>query len=162
MLCSSCGKASAKTYERKVGGKELTVHLCPACYEKLCGTAMDTVFATLHGDTLGKPGVCPICGTTAEEFRRTGLLGCSYCYTALREDITPFVRRIQHKLFHLGKSPSTEAEEKYDVVRELVYQQESLQERIRQAKRERNVAEVQRLREQLEKINRKLYGGEGD
>ena len=161
MLCANCGKDSAKTYERKVNGKEVSIHLCSACYEALCGTAMDNVFKGLLGDA-SERGECPICGTTAEEFRKTGLVGCSYCYTALREEITPTVRRIQHKLFHAGKSPSAQAEEKYDHVRELVYQQEDLRDRIEQAKNARNTAELKRLKEQLEKVNRKLYGGEGD
>ena len=162
MLCANCGKDSAKTYERNVSGKEVSVHLCPECYEALSRTAMDKVFGDLLGGSGGKKGECPICGTTAEEFRRTGLVGCSYCYTALREEITPTVRRIQHKLFHAGKSPSSEAEEKYDRVRELVYQQEELRDRMEQAKNARNTAELKRLKEQLEKVNRKLYGGEGD
>ena len=161
MLCANCGKDSAKTYARRVGGKEVNVHLCLACYDALCGTAMDNMFKDLLGVD-GKKDECPICGTTAEEFRRTGLVGCSYCYTALREEITPTVRRIQHKLFHAGKSPSTQAEEKYDRVRELVYQQEELRDRMEQAQNARNTAELNRLKEQLEKVNRKLYGGEGD
>ena len=162
MLCANCGKDSAKTYERKVGGKAVSVQLCPACYEQLCGTAMDNVFASLLGGSASRKGECPVCGTTAEEFRKTGLVGCAYCYSALREEITPTVRRIQYKLFHAGKSPSAQAEEKYDRVRELVYQQEELRDRMEQAKNARNTAELNRLKEQLEKVNRKLYGGEGD
>lgn len=28
-------------------------------------------------------GVCPLCGWTSEDYRRTGLLGCGLCYTTL-------------------------------------------------------------------------------
>ena len=103
---------------------------------------------------------CEGCGTTLEEFRHTGLLGCAACYTAFREELLPTIRYIQGKSQHEGKAPSGTADENYDTVRELVAVQEGLRAAVAAAEREGNGEEARRLRARLDEVNKRLYGGE--
>lgn len=98
-----------------------------------------------------KVTVCPRCGTTIEEFRRTSLLGCAECYNCFREEIFGMIRMTQGKTRHVGKSPA-EAEEKHS----LVLEQELLKENIERALKEKNFEEAETLRKRLLACNRAL------
>lgn len=69
-----------------------------------------------------------------QEYARTGLLGCGTCYTFFREELMPELRRLQGKTSHEGKTPVLGVEEKYSVMVEKQYLQDSI-ERARQAGR---------------------------
>ena len=51
--------------------------------------------------------ICPSCGTTGDEFLRTGFVGCSDCYKEFAPIIMPVIRRMQGgDVSHVGKVPS--------------------------------------------------------
>ena len=51
--------------------------------------------------------VCEACGTTYDEFRRTGLLGCRECYRVFEAALTPLLERAHEGgTRHVGKVPS--------------------------------------------------------
>ena len=93
--------------------------------------------------------VCPRCGTTIEEFRRTGLLGCAECYSVFREEILSTVLRVQGKTRHEGDIPAVK-EEKYS----FMLEQQHLKEEIERAMRERRYAEAEELKQRLKESNR--------
>lgn len=163
MLCACCKKNPAKPYTRKEDGKDLSLNLCEECYEKLYPEREEEsdFFASFVGGGESGEKRCPACGTTLEDFRRTGLLGCAYCYTAFREALLPTVHYAQGKLHHEGKSPSGRADEQYDLIRELVHEQERLKARIEAAQAEGDDFVANKLKTRLAEINRRLYGGEG-
>ena len=163
MVCTVCGTEGAKTFFRKVNGREVTLTLCPNCYARLYpAQESEDLFTAFVGNTQrgASDKACRVCGTTLADFRRTGLLGCADCYTAFREELLPTLRFVQGRLRHEGKSPSADAEKHYDEVLDLVREQEDLKERIKEAEHVRDGAEVNRLRGLLDEVNRKLYGGE--
>lgn len=162
MLCASCGRNGAKLYKRNVDGKEISLTLCAACYEKLYPEREEEsdFFASFVGKGGADARACPVCGTTLEDFRHTGLLGCAFCYTAFREELLPAVRYAQGKVRHEGKAPSGEADEKYDLIRALVHEQERLKLRIRSAEEQGDAGLTKQLKTQLAALNRRLYGGE--
>lgn len=160
MRCSICGNDLAKTYIRKTDGRDVELTLCPACYELHYPAEGGDFFASFVGHTRGRSRACPSCGMTLEEFRVTGLLGCADCYQAFREDLLPTIRSIQGKTCHAGKAPSGEAEEKYDLVIELVKRQEELRLRVKEAEHVGDEAAANRWRAELDEVNRRLYGGE--
>lgn len=50
---------------------------------------------------------CPDCGTTFEEFRKGGLLGCPACYKAMERALGPILSRTQEgATHHVGKVPA--------------------------------------------------------
>ena len=161
MLCTMCGSHFAKQYQRKAEGREITLTLCDDCYNKLYPAEEGgDFFASFVGRTSGRGKSCPVCGLTLADFRRSGLLGCADCYNAFRDELLPTIRYVQGKLQHEGKAPSAEADEKYDTVRELVRMQETLRIRIEEAEHDGDELELVHLREELARVNRKLYGGE--
>ncbi len=161
MRCNVCGSDSAKIYKRTADGREITLTVCPACYRKLYpDDGAGDFFTSFMGRAKGSKA-CEGCGTTLEEFRHTGLVGCAYCYTAFREQLLPTIRYVQGRLQHEGKAPSGAADENYDTVRELVHEQEALRSGLKAAEREGDAVRVKELRARLDAVNRRLYGGEG-
>ncbi len=161
MLCSNCGKNPAQVYAKRTAEGEKRLFLCPACYKSLYGEGADDFFTTFLGSVEGeKRRACPTCGATMEEFRHTGLLGCADCYRVFREELAPTVRFIQGRLYHAGKSPSEGAEEKYDEVRALAYEQEALRERLKTARDAGDETAAKALKFRLDAINRELNGGD--
>ncbi len=147
MICSNCGKENATEYERTEGGKTTTVRLCAACYDLLFGKS--------------KERACPVCGATFSDYKRTGLVGCAECYAAFREELLPVIRRVQQgNDRHDGKAPSGLADAKYDRVRYLVDQQATLREMLAEAQRNGESRRAEKLREELSRINKELYGGD--
>ncbi len=53
---------------------------------------------------------CPNCGIAFEDFQRSGLLGCSYCYEYFQKSLTPTIKRVQGGLVHTGKVPKNASE----------------------------------------------------
>ena len=109
MLCCPCKKNQAiRTRERSVDGKLRTEYYCLDCYHRLFISADDIP------DAPGVPGqiaMCPNCGTSEEDFRLRGRVGCAECYTYLARAVIPAVIRMQGDEVHCGKRPASEPEE---------------------------------------------------
>lgn len=104
MLCCHCKKNQAlKTREKAVDGKIRTEYYCLDCYRRLFISADDIP------EQPGGPGqisVCPYCGTSEEDFRTRGLVGCAQCYVYLARAVIPAVIRMQGDEVHCGKTPA--------------------------------------------------------
>jgi len=48
---------------------------------------------------------CESCGTTYNEFRKNGILGCSECYENFNATLMPVIKRVQGNVEHIGKLP---------------------------------------------------------
>ncbi len=165
MVCSRCGSHSAVQYELTVGGKRQAVVLCKSCHDALYGEGeekafFDSLFGKRSAAFCDADLTCPVCGTTVEEYRASGLLGCAHCYTALKEELMPTIRRIQGKTQHEGRAPAGDAGVTFYRFRELVDEREQLKEQLEGAIREGNYALADRLKERLLEINHTLYRGE--
>ena len=104
MLCLQCKKNQAtKTYEQVKNGVKRTEYYCLDCYHRLFLCQQEA-----EGElTLS---ACPYCGVTAEEFKKTKMVGCSHCYHMLEKAIWPEVLNMQGAEAHKGKSPYAEEE----------------------------------------------------
>lgn len=56
-------------------------------------------------DNGARGAVCRRCGTTSDEFLRSGYVGCGECYKAFEPVMTQTIRRLQHDTSHKGKTP---------------------------------------------------------
>lgn len=123
MRCFYCNKNEAvKSYKRTVQGKKQVSYYCLSCYEKL--------FLCVKTGS-GALSVCPYCGTTVEEFERSKIVGCSYCYQTLQEYITPAIVKMQgDECGHRGKDPIL-SEEADMVYGEATFAFESEQDELR-------------------------------
>lgn len=159
MNCSNCGSPSARIRIRIADGVEKKVCLCDDCYQKLYPKLdASELFARLFGGgiTEKKHKVCPSCGMTLERFRETGLLGCAGCYSAFRNEIYNSVRYCQWGFVHKGKEQSAVAEEKYDQVRELVREQESVKSQFDLAMKRGDGSLAEEYKQRLKIIHDKL------
>ncbi len=150
MLCSQCGKNQAQPYKRWMQEGERTVYLCPECYRLLYGGEKEDFIASYLDSAKNVPRACPACGTTLEEFRRTGLLGCADCYSAFREALIPTVQVIQGRVRHTGKDP----------VRALEDERRELEDELKDAQKRGDKFMEQRIRYRLSVINRFISGGD--
>lgn len=117
MKCERCGKRDATTrvYQND-NGKETMLFLCDECAGNTINPSMD-LFQKLLGGSYGmfsnltglidtpKSLRCPKCGTSSEQFLRTGFVGCPHCYEAFEPLILQAVKQFQQSDTHIGKSP---------------------------------------------------------
>ena len=161
MLCQHCKKNTAViNYVEKVNGNKFECHLCAKCYADLYGEIKDKVntdiWAGLFGSSIEETKVCPVCGTTYEDYERTGLLGCTSCYDVFKDELIPSILRIQGKVEHVGKvGNNTDA---LGLHRRL----KTLQEQLEKALREKQFGEADRLNRQINSIKKTLKGDEND
>lgn len=116
MLCDECGKNEAKFHSvTQVNNKRTERHLCAECQKKLGDPFLkmqgfNNFFSSL-GDYLGVPQqrqdeyICPSCGTTGDEFLRTGFVGCAACYKEFAPLMLPAIKQMQGDVSHVGKVP---------------------------------------------------------
>lgn len=98
-ICCYCNKKDAvkRYFETRLGKKSEKTY-CLDCYHKL-------FLYTDKAESGESLSACPYCGTTAEEFKKTKLVGCAYCYRTMAADIAPIVIKMQDKKAHCGKAP---------------------------------------------------------
>ena len=161
MLCQRCKKREA-TISRKenIDKKDYIFYYCKQCYTELCEPLTSSVnqsFAELLGESNTKVAECPVCRTTIEEYQQTGLLGCATCYDVLKQELLPYIRRIQGKDTHVGKA-FKEDHDKHDLIKELT----ALQEKMEKALKGKRFAEASVINARIVEINKILYGGRMD
>ena len=92
MLCQHCKKNEATTHVKTmVNGKYAEYRLCPECAHELGYDSMFTDFSADFGGLLSSffsnalPAIsgathCDTCGSTLNDIKRTGKVGCADCY----------------------------------------------------------------------------------
>ena len=151
-LCCYCEqRAATRAYEEVRGGKTQTNYYCLRCFERVFLTQNDEYFDALNKKKV--KGVCLGCGWTAQEFYKTGLVGCASCYGYLKDEIFPSILKMQGDRAHCGKGS------------ELMEERERLVERRKEAKRLVDIfrerqdydGAQEQLREYM-RLNALLYG----
>jgi protein arginine kinase activator len=130
MQCPSCKKREATIHiTQNVNDKTTRIDLCPVCakeqgYLGETGDSVSSFFSNdpfsggaanlfkmaggmpANGTTSPSTGErCAFCGTSFEEFRNRGLLGCCHCYDEFGQRLLPVIRRIQAGDHHTGRRP---------------------------------------------------------
>ena len=127
MDCENCGERKAKITLTEIENNEMrTLNLCSTCaalkgvsasggsppmadlLAHLGGSAGDTLF-----DASAEP--CDYCGTGAQDFRKSGRLGCPQCYAQFHRQLRALLRRVHGSSQHMGKvyvstAPETDPE----------------------------------------------------
>lgn len=176
MTCERCRQHEATVHVSQTRqGKKSEHHLCDACAADLgVGQKIADYFGSVGhwlGSTLmGKPVgntvfwtaggipafgeeseaalVCPVCQTTFETFRKTGLFGCSHCYETFSSRLDPVFRRVQGSSSHVtdqqgGSDRGLEKDQQED--RQL----RALQLELKQAVEQEAYEEAARLRDAI-------------
>jgi protein arginine kinase activator len=116
MQCDVCQSKEATVFLTQiVDGKMQKVNLCEGC-SKEKGVNDPTGFAL--ADLLLGLGAsqeiektpaavkCTVCGFTQSDFKKTGRLGCSNCYTVFADSIAPMLKNMHKGTAHVGKVPA--------------------------------------------------------
>lgn len=133
MLCERCQKAKASVHIDEVksfvgpGHPDNDVdehHLCETCAEEanlphlaVQQKTMDEVWKLLQLSAMKaqkKPArptpTCRDCGTTLEEVRRKGRLGCQGCYATFAQYLDGLLERMHGSTTHVGRRPGIDAD----------------------------------------------------
>jgi protein arginine kinase activator len=133
MLCEKCKKNEAKVnLVTVVNGEKHEIWLCENCVKDISNIPFfssisqngSLPFQGMLTEILSSVGskanidnnnvneiVCPNCGLTYDEFKKTGRLGCSDCYEAFRVVLEPRIKSLQAGVKHIGKIPHMKSEE---------------------------------------------------
>ena len=106
MICQNCNEDEASVVITKIVGEQHTIsHLCKACAQTLGGAS--GVANSIQTLTSGSAGteVCGTCGKSFADFRKSGLFGCSDCYTQFGEYLPKLFKRVQGVRQHVSEEP---------------------------------------------------------
>ncbi|HAL74574.1 MAG TPA: hypothetical protein DCM45_05705 [Clostridiales bacterium] len=158
MKCEKCKKQEATIHLSQTrNGVTTEHHLCESCArEQGISMNLQDYFGTASGlfgsgmlgggsifDTTGgipafgvaaaKTSVCPSCGMSYDEFRKSGLFGCSHCYEAFAERLDPLMRRVQGSTRHVGRKVcQTAGQQEQNLLRaKLLELKKSLQQAVK-------------------------------
>ncbi len=116
MLCDICKSNEASVFLTQIiDGKSQNVNLCDSCSKEYnvtdpTGFALaDLLLGLGAGQEIQKGAagsVCPICGFTQADFKKTGRLGCSACYDVFPEQLTSLLKAVHKGTHHTGKIPA--------------------------------------------------------
>ena len=95
--------------------------------------------------------ICKKCGTRLSSFYSTGMLGCSHCYDAFRQEILVTLDKIQGATSYVGKSPN---ESKLD--RQLLSEYQMLINEKERATLEGRFTDMRRLSQEIDALGKEL------
>ncbi len=153
MYCDKCGIRPATFHSKtNINGKVTETHLCEECAAN-SGALLSTmkefgeILSADHEYGLLDPvqDVCRYCGTSFDEFRSSGLVGCEHCYDEF-SDLIDVIRRNQGADYHVGKAALDRSTLTKD---ERI---EELREKINQAVDREDYEEAAKLKKQIENI----------
>lgn len=127
MICQICHKRPATVHITKIiNGVKTEMHICEQCAKEKeeLGIKSDMSnfitpfsFSNILEGFMDFPGLgavprkvheeirCPGCGISYDDFKKTGLFGCSQCYDTFRDRLEPIIKRIHGNTQHTGKVP---------------------------------------------------------
>lgn len=125
MKCQNCGKRDAVVdYTQVIDGNKLHLHLCDKCASEM-KIGMDFVFdmddvfssffngfPTLHATNALGVVKCKQCGSTYDDFKNTGKLGCPECYETFGDELDNVLKRLHGNNRHVKNDRKFEKSEK--------------------------------------------------
>ena len=118
MLCQHCKKNEATTVVKTmINGEYAEYRLCHECAHELGYDSMFPDFSADFGGLLSSffsnalPAIsgaahCNTCGSTLNDIKRTGKVGCADCYDTFFSELMPTIRNIHGNTEHKGKRPN--------------------------------------------------------
>lgn len=87
---------------------------------------------------------CSVCNTSFEDYKKTGKLGCSKCYSTFEKQLKPIIEGIYGYSEHIGKFPKNEFKD-VQVIRAV----EHLKEQLNIAIQEEEYEQAAKLRDEI-------------
>ncbi|MEM9479077.1 MAG: UvrB/UvrC motif-containing protein [Verrucomicrobiota bacterium] len=154
MICDVCKEKAATVYLTQiVSGQMQKVNLCEECAKEK-GVTDPTGFALaemLLGlgtekklERTSDEVSCSACGFTQSDFKKTGRLGCSECYSIFGDGLGSLLKAMHRGTKHVGKSP-----QEFQGSRDFTDRLEDLKHRLKIAVKDENFEEAAALRDQI-------------
>ena len=165
MLCDRCNVNPATVHlKTMLNGIVEEKHLCQKCAKETGQLQLFNItnpftsfFETLLGSMEYQPKLltsqCSACGSTFDQFRRTGQLGCPTCYREFDSELQPILRRIQGDVVHRGKIPVRQGGSLM-VKRQIERLREELKELVRREEYEK----AAKVRDEIRKLEKTAEG----
>ena len=161
MLCDVCQKDNATVYLTQiVDGKMQKVNLCESCandkgVDDPTGFALADLLLGLGSQEQVKKAAgeatCEMCGFTQTDFKKTGRLGCSACYSIFGEGLDSLLKAMHKGTRHIGKVPAAFAQTK--ALRDRL---DELNEELDDAVTTENYEDAARLRDEIKNLETQL------
>jgi protein arginine kinase activator len=157
MKCHHCDSQATVHLTQIINGQMHKMDLCEACAQEKgvtnpdnlsIGNLLDENPAKVDASTASM--TCESCGTTHQDFKKGGRLGCEACYHVFRPVLEPLLDGMHAGVKHLGKVPSRSVKKKSDDDSE-----ELLSKELKKAVEEENYEKAAKLRDRLKKLQTK-------
>ena len=166
MLCQHCQKNEATTHVKTmINGEYAEYRLCPECAHEMGYDSMFPDFTADFGGLLGsflsaalpaRSGAthCKLCGSTMNDIKKTGKVGCSECYDTFFSELMPTIRNVHGNTEHIGKRPVIEYEtvEEDKPTKQEDKTLESLKAELKQAIEDENFERAAELRDKIKEL----------
>ena len=113
MKCHHCDNQATVHLTQILNGQMHKMDLCESCAQSKGVTNPENLSIgslmekdELEGDSISSSMVCESCGTTHQDFKKGGRLGCEACYHVFRPVLDPLLDGMHAGSKHLGKIPS--------------------------------------------------------
>jgi protein arginine kinase activator len=159
MLCCVCKEKPATVHLTQIAGEKVQkVDLCEDCAKQKgvndpAGFSLADLLLGLGASqeieqaTGGAQVKCPQCGFSQADFKKSGRLGCSACYTTFAEGLEGLLKSMHKGTRHIGKVP-----EALRKSRDLSDHLKSLQKRLAKAIEEENFEQAALLRDEIKQV----------
>ncbi|MDA8806248.1 UvrB/UvrC motif-containing protein [Opitutales bacterium] len=157
MKCHHCDSQATVHLTQIINGQMHKMDLCEACAQEKGVTNPDNLsIGNLLDENPSKVDAstasmtCESCGTTHQDFKKGGRLGCEACYHVFRPVLEPLLDGMHAGVKHFGKVPSRSVKKKSDDDSE-----ELLNKELKKAVEEENYEKAAKLRDRLKKLQAK-------
>ena len=158
MKCQFCTETATVHLTQIVAGKMEKIDLCERCAKEKgvadpAGFSLADMLLGLGAaeqiKTTSSPEelICPRCGFTQPDFKKTGRLGCSACYDTFQEGLSAILKDMHKGTSHKGKVPTTLAKQQ-----QLAERMVALRHELQQAVADEKYEEAASLRDQITRL----------
>lgn len=154
MLCENCGNHLASVHIiNTINGETEEKHLCSSCanqgqtHSAVGSITMQDILQGLMGVQRDKGNRCSHCGTSYQDFRKTGRLGCEQCYVELYSDLEPILIAMHGKTLRRAR--------KLEGIEPLVKEEneiDQLQTQLNQAVEKEEYEKAAELRDKIKEL----------
>lgn len=169
MKCQKCGKKQADTHiKRVINGAFEEYDLCSECAKELGYTnifndfsqelsgGFNSLLGSFFSNALparSQATRCEVCSTSYADIARTGMMGCSNCYTIFADQLMPTIRRVHGNTTHCGKhSVFAKKEESNPIETPVENPVETLKAQLKEAIENQEFEKAAELRDKIKEL----------
>jgi protein arginine kinase activator len=106
--CIQCGKPATIHLTQIIDDEVHKIDMCEDCaHGKGLSDVDGFTFPEVEKKVISEKTLptCDLCGTTFEDYKKTGRLGSPECYVVFRNQLEPLLKKMHRSIVHMGKVP---------------------------------------------------------